>query len=191
MAAHPSAPGDLELVRAFVNTLDVEGGTDALSAPAGLAEFYAGQSLLGSSQAVSDADLRTAVAIRDALRGLLKANHGEPPDEAAVRELNQAFIALPLTLRLARDGSLSLEPAEGGAGAALARLIAIVFRSMAEGTWPRLKICRSDACQWAFFDHSRNRSGSWCSMAVCGNRTKVRRFQARARASKRAADREP
>jgi predicted RNA-binding Zn ribbon-like protein len=52
---------------------------------------------------------------------------------------------------------------------------------MADGTWDRLKACAADDCHWAFYDHTRNRSGRWCSMAVCGNRAKVERFRERAR----------
>ena len=182
MGSHPQAPGDLELVREFVNTLDVESGTDDLSSPGGLAAFYESRGLLESGHPVGGSDLRTAVTLRAGLRDFLKSNHGDLPDQNTVGTLNQALASLPLTLRLGGDGSLSLDAAGGGAGAALARLVAIVFRSMAEGTWPRLKICRSDACQWAFYDQSRNRSGNWCSMAVCGNRTKVRNFQSRAKA---------
>jgi predicted RNA-binding Zn ribbon-like protein len=50
---------------------------------------------------------------------------------------------------------------------------------MTLGTFERLKICRNDECQWAFYDHSRNRSGVWCTMAVCGNRMKGRAFRTR------------
>ncbi|HXH21645.1 MAG TPA: CGNR zinc finger domain-containing protein [Dehalococcoidia bacterium] len=181
MGTHPYAPGELELVRAFVNTLDVEGGTDEFSTLEGLNAFYVEKGLLEDGVA-GENDRVAAVTVREALRAFLKANHGEPADPEAVRALNEAFKSLPLTLRVAPDGSLALEPSQGGAGGALARIVAIVFRAMAEGTWSRLKICKSDSCQWAFYDYSRNRSGNWCSMAVCGNRTKVRRFQARARA---------
>ncbi len=37
----------------------------------------------------------------------------------------------------------------------------------------RLKICPN--CEWLFLDRSRNRSRTWCDMAVCGNRTKAKR----------------
>jgi predicted RNA-binding Zn ribbon-like protein len=186
VGTYPAAPGDLELVRAFVNTLNVEDGTDDLASSAGLDAFLQ-ENGLSPNGAAGESDRRAAVALRDALRAYLQANHGEPPDEGAVRALNDSFGSLPLTMRVAPDGSLGLEPAGGGAGAALARIVAIVFRSMAEGTWARLKICRNDTCQWAFYDHSRNRSGNWCSMAVCGNRLKVRRFQQRARQRAREA----
>ena len=32
---------------------------------------------------------------------------------------------------------------------------------------------------WAFYDHSRNRSGTWCEMGKCGNRAKARRWRER------------
>ena len=50
---------------------------------------------------------------------------------------------------------------------------------MRVGTWERLKVCRNDECQWAFYDHSRNHSGAWCTMAICGNRMKGRAFRTR------------
>ena len=36
----------------------------------------------------------------------------------------------------------------------------------------RLKICPN--CAWLFIDRSKNRSRTWCDMAVCGNRAKAR-----------------
>jgi predicted RNA-binding Zn ribbon-like protein len=50
---------------------------------------------------------------------------------------------------------------------------------MSDGTWARVKACRAEDCRWAFYDFSRNRSGTWCDMAVCGNRAKVRAYRAR------------
>jgi predicted RNA-binding Zn ribbon-like protein len=52
---------------------------------------------------------------------------------------------------------------------------------MAEGTWERLKVCPAHDCLWAFYDSSRNRSGHWCSMKVCGNRAKARSYRERHR----------
>ncbi|PLT99390.1 hypothetical protein BMJ34_14370 [Sinorhizobium medicae] len=43
----------------------------------------------------------------------------------------------------------------------------------------RLKICPN--CAWLFLDRSRNRSRTWCDMAVCGNRSKARRHYRRSR----------
>jgi predicted RNA-binding Zn ribbon-like protein len=48
---------------------------------------------------------------------------------------------------------------------------------MLDGTWTRLKACRE--CSWAFYDHSRNGAGNWCSMKVCGGRVKQRAYYER------------
>ncbi|WEX78508.1 CGNR zinc finger domain-containing protein [Sinorhizobium numidicum] len=48
----------------------------------------------------------------------------------------------------------------------------------------RLKICPN--CEWLFLDRSRNRSRTWCDMAVCGNRTKARRHYRRNKEEMRA-----
>lgn len=66
-----------------------------------------------------------------------------------------------------------------GVDGALAGLIGIVFTAMTDGTWTRLKVCRNDRCQKAFYDTSKNRSGAWCSMAGCGSRSKARAYRQR------------
>ncbi|MER7367820.1 CGNR zinc finger domain-containing protein [Nonomuraea wenchangensis] len=35
----------------------------------------------------------------------------------------------------------------------------------------------NDRCQWAFYDHSRSRTGRWCSMRVCGHRVEQARWR--------------
>ncbi|GAA0393839.1 hypothetical protein GCM10010357_13330 [Streptomyces luteireticuli] len=47
------------------------------------------------------------------------------------------------------------------------------------GESTRLKRCAEQACAWVFWDVSKNRSRRWCSMRVCGNRAKARRYAAR------------
>ena len=41
-------------------------------------------------------------------------------------------------------------------------------------------LCNSEACGWVFLDPSHRRR--WCTMAICGNRAKARRFAERRRA---------
>jgi predicted RNA-binding Zn ribbon-like protein len=82
-----------------------------------------------------------------------------------------------------------LEPDAGGVDGALGRLLAIVHVSIADGTWSRLKACREDSCEWAFYDHTKNRSGAWCDMGVCGNRAKARAFRERTAADSRSSSR--
>jgi predicted RNA-binding Zn ribbon-like protein len=103
------------------------------------------------------------------LRRLALANNG-----GAAGTLLEA----ELVVRLDGRGGV-LEPPQRDADGALADLVGIVYTAMADGTWPRLKACRRDVCQWLFYDRSRNRSAVWCQMAVCGNRTKTKAYRAR------------
>jgi predicted RNA-binding Zn ribbon-like protein len=79
-----------------------------------------------------------------------------------------------------RAGIVAGRPATAATDAVGAILLAAA-RMAAAGAWPRLKLCAAETCRWAFFDESRNRSRSWCSMDVCGNRAKARSFRARKR----------
>ena len=172
------APGELELVRLFLNTHDVEEGTDQIGEPEALRAWLEGQGLDAGAN-VRRGDVRRAAAMRESLRALTLANTGEPLDPGAVPTLNSIAADARLVVRFDEHGHTVLEPAGDGADGALGELLAIVFRSMADGTWSRLKACREDTCQWAFYDRSKNRSGAWCSMAVCGNRAKARAYRQR------------
>jgi predicted RNA-binding Zn ribbon-like protein len=159
-------PGGLELVIEFVNTRDIDAGKDELESPRQLGAWLTDRGLIGpGAQEPSEGELRRALALREALRELMLANNGGEPAPGAAAELEQAARRGELGVRL--DG-------------ALARLLVVVVRAQGDGSWQRVKACREGSCQWAFYDGSRNRSGVWCDMAVCGNRTKVRAYRKRA-----------
>ncbi|NDU72593.1 hypothetical protein GWI34_08125 [Actinomadura sp. DSM 109109] len=177
----PAPPPDPALLLAdFVNTLDVESATDEIAAPPGLAGWLAGRGLIPEDAAVTDADVRTAHALREGLREAMEAHHGTH-DADIPDDLEDVLAALPLRVTLAgpRPALVPLDPP--GTAAGLARIAAAVMESVAAGTWPRLKTCQVHTCRWAFLDTSKNRSRAWCSMRVCGNRTKTRAYRARRR----------
>lgn len=175
------APGRLELVRAFVNSVDLEDEEEQLGSPAELAAWLRAHDLPARDRPTR-ADLAHAVALREALRELLLAHHGDhDADAAAAGALEQAARRSGLEVRFDAGGAATLAPAATGVDAALGELLAIVAGAQADGTWSRLKACPWDTCRWAFYDHSRNRSGRWCRMDVCGNRAKAAAFRARAR----------
>jgi predicted RNA-binding Zn ribbon-like protein len=180
------APGDLELVRRFVNTRDVEEGSDELDSPDALLDWFAGMDLLNRDRASADEkDLERALAVREGIRSLLLTNNGEEVEPAHLSELNRAAGSVCLTVRFDEEGNPALKPESSGVSAALGRILATVVRATNEGVWSRLKVCPNDACQWAFYDRSKNRSGKWCTMEVCGNRMKARTFRQR-QASRKA-----
>ncbi len=177
----PETPHDLELTIDFVNTLDVEKGSDALATTNGLADWLRARGMLSPGKAaLGEADRLQAVDLREALRSLMLSNNGEPPDDRASATLELAARRGDLGVHFASGDSVSLEPGAQGVAGALARVLVPVARAIGDGSWQRVKACRAPDCRWAFYDRSRNRSGVWCEMAVCGNRTKVRTYRERA-----------
>jgi predicted RNA-binding Zn ribbon-like protein len=174
----PPAPGRLELVRTFLNTVDLESGEDDFASPALLAAWLAERGLLPRAARLGAGELSEAIDFRETLREVLEANAGHGDAAAAVRRLDELAAAIPMLVQL--GGQPRLEPArDDGVHAAMGRLLAIAYQAAVEGTWQRLKVCRNDTCRWAFYDSSRNRSGAWCTMAICGNRMKGRAFRRR------------
>lgn len=175
------APGDLAIVQEFINAWDLQ-GVDRLSKPVSLEQWLGEHRLLKEKGRVSEADLRHAVEVREALRDMLAANDGADVPKDAVETLSRAARSAQLVVQFESDGKAKLEPAASGVDAALGKILAIAFRAMLEGTWQRLKACRDDTCRWAFYDRSKNHSGSWCLMSVCGNRYKARKHRQQRRA---------
>jgi predicted RNA-binding Zn ribbon-like protein len=175
-----SAPGALVLVQDLVNTVDREHGPDLLDDAAGYRDWLALRGLVPPR--ISADDLGHARELREALRALLLANNGrpEPPGARAVLEL--AAERARLTVRLDPAGA-SLEPVTSGADGALGTVVAAAVVAMWDGSWPRLKACSRGVCHWAFYDRSPNASATWCSMSICGSRSKARAYYRRRRAS--------
>jgi len=175
------APGPLRLVQLFVNSADLERGDDELESPEALAEWFKSHGLLAPGTQISPAQHRRAIDVREGLRAVLFAQNGGDPDPRVVERLERAAARAELRARFPADGRPELVPACDGASGALARLLAIAAAAAVDGTWSRLKACADSGCRWAFYDHSKNRSGRWCTMAVCGNQEKARSYRARRR----------
>ena len=180
MSKQQEAPGELEHVRAFVNTVDLEQGSEELSGPDELSSWLVQHELAPAGLVATNAELEYAIGLREALRAVLLAHNADGFVHAdVVSLLDRAAERSDLRLRFDKTGSGTLEPEADGVDGALGRLLAIAHRSVADGTWTRLKACRDESCEWAFYDHTKNRSGAWCNMAVCGNRAKARAYRER------------
>lgn len=176
----PVEEGSLRLVREFVNTYDLEGDTEALGSPDDLTKWLRHNGLLGVSEA-GPADHARGIELREAIRELLAANHEGSASPAAAARLTAAARRARLHPEFTASGSSVLVPGASGVDAALGSLLVVITEAMADGRWRRLKVCRNDACRWAFFDTSRAGAGKWCSMAICGNRSKAAAWRARRR----------
>lgn len=191
MSAHEpdadAAPGALHRVEELINTFSVETGTESLTDPAALTTWLAERGLLPKTATATETDLHRARTLREGLRALLVAQNTPPADapsedaapSPALTDLAALARELPVTLDPLATPPALVPHSPGTPDAALAQLLADVARSAADGTWTRMKACRM--CHWAYYDHSRNRSRAWCSMALCGNRAKAQAFRNRTR----------
>ncbi|MEV0824777.1 CGNR zinc finger domain-containing protein [Nonomuraea rubra] len=175
----------------FVNTLrdrwDVP--RETLEEPEDLVRWLHGAGLVvpGARLPVQPGEaLRSARLLREAIdRAVLGAAEGGLPALADVDTINEAVAAAPgpLLQLVIADGRLE-QRAERLAGDVAAGL-GLVARDAAELLLSpeagRVRVCGSDRCALRFVDRSQGGRRRWCSMSRCGNRTKVRRHQERAR----------
>jgi predicted RNA-binding Zn ribbon-like protein len=173
------APEPLALVQDFVNTRNYFHGGDLLGDAEEATTRLAELGLLEADERIGEAERRRLVAFREELRKLLLAHNGVPGAEADT--LDELIASAALRIRFGPDGRLTLEPKPEGelVDRVLGRLLAVMARTDAEGNWGRLKACRNEGCLWAFYDVSKNRSGRWCNMDVCGARHKMRAYRRR------------
>lgn len=170
------APGDLRLVQELVNTHDLETGDDALGDPRALRAWLLGRGLIDDSARVTEPDLVQARALRESLRALLLSHVGVPPAGGDLAAFGGIAQEAKLVVVLGETAP-QLAPAAAGVAGAWGRLLAAIATAVTDGTWTRLKACRSDTCHGAFYDQSRNNSGRWCSLESCGTPAKMRRYR--------------
>src|SRR5262249_27368446 len=122
--------------------------------------------------------------LRSAIRALVEAQiDGRPPAPAALATLNARLVRAGRPLvrvgaHVAR-ASICATPDD-----VLGRIAEDAAELLATADLGRLRRCRSARCALLFYDTSRTPRRRWCSMLTCGNRDKVNRHHARARAAR-------
>jgi predicted RNA-binding Zn ribbon-like protein len=182
-----AVPEELALLYDFVNTLDrrryVEQGVghiggDQLATPRAM-EAWMRRHRLVPGKHIDAAEHREALDLRAALRAFLELPPAQRENTAATRRLTAASRVFPLTLTVAADGTVNLNPAPGSS--ALGRVLAETYSLAETNRLTRLKACASEECRWIFFDRSKPANRHWCSSALCGNRQKTRDYRLRHR----------
>jgi predicted RNA-binding Zn ribbon-like protein len=185
------APGNLWLLQSFVNTRwDLERELeDKFGDRQGLATWLAERDLVDAGTPVSEADRRRALDARDGLQALLFANNGVEVELEAVERMDRALRGPGPFVQLRAGSPPDFVPSRRDLDGALGLIATIAAISQLDGSWNRLKACPGEDCGWAFYDHSRNQAGTWCSMSVCGSRAKARDYRRRQQRSKPRASR--
>ncbi|SDM15307.1 CGNR zinc finger domain-containing protein [Nonomuraea jiangxiensis] len=181
---HP-LPSELAPVLSFVNSVDIELGTDEWAAgPPALGAWLELNGLLDAGVQVTSAEFDLARDLRAGIRAMALANNGVPAEPAVLDDLRTALRAFPLTLRPDTTGGGALAgTAEGPVMAALGVVVAGYATGLLTSAWSRIRQCPAGDCAWVFWDSSAKGTRRWCKMQVCGNRAKVRAFAERRRAT--------
>jgi predicted RNA-binding Zn ribbon-like protein len=181
-AVSDEAPGRLELVRLFENTVDLPDGPDQLELPEDASAWCRRHGLPPLSSRAEADQLRE---FREALREALFANNGEADAAAAWERLRPFAQTARLGLVVDARPGLGLTGLGSNQEAVIASLLAAVHDAIEDGTWSRLRACRKSSCGFAYYDHTKNGSRAWCSMATCGNQAKAQRRRVRERLATR------
>ena len=176
-------PGELRLLQAFVNTREDDEDREDFPDPPSLERWLVHYELMSApAEPLTPDDLDHVACVREALRAVLVAGNGGPPADEAIAALNQATAEVSLRVAFGDAARADLSPMpHGRPDEAIGRLLAIVVRAQVAGTWERLEGCPDPGCGWIFYDWSKNRSATWCSMETCGNRAKARAVRERRR----------
>jgi predicted RNA-binding Zn ribbon-like protein len=173
------APGELCLVQALVNTVDLRRGSDELTTPRALADWLERWGFPIDDGEIGQTELERTRAVRGGLGALIGGNAREEVDPAAVERLNRSASSPMLRVRYAPGAEPRLEVAVDGFEAVMGHLGRIVVGASEAGVWSRLKVCAGENCGLTFYDTSPNAKRKWCSMRRCGNRVKARTFRRR------------
>src|SRR4051812_10852308 len=207
---HPA----LELVNTIYAVLGGPVDFDVLTTPDDLVTFARRVGAAGEGAVPSDAALRAARALRDALDPLLRAHLVARDADAARRDAavrGERAAAVPLPARVATaSGEADVAPALAAFEAAvraaqdaarlspgyawtwdgadpLAPVHRLTYAAAQLLTGPDLALLHCcDACCWLYLNRSGKRR-KWCSMADCGTEAKKKRYVERRRERRRAA----
>jgi hypothetical protein len=183
-ASQASLAVEFGLTQGFVNAILRRSPLlDELPTPEAARDWLLDRGLVDAHAALDQADWARLVDFRQLLGKMAVANHGAQPEPGIIEALNQVAASVAFRLEFASSPEPALRPGGEGVDLAIGRFLAILAAAMHDGTWLRLKRCPGTGCPFTFYDASRNRTGLWCSMSVCGNRSKVRSYQQRRRAA--------
>lgn len=178
----PPAPGELELLQRFVNLHEHDEHGRTVDPPLEMVQgFLVSRGLLKKEERFTAVDRETYLRLRDAIRRLVDADPDNPISGEDAEAIDRIGLSAGLHPHFHPAGSPTLEPTGRGVAAAFGTIVAIAFVASFDGTFAQLKSCADENCRAVFFDRSKNHSGRWCSMSVCGNRAKVRAWRERQR----------
>jgi len=150
---------------------------ERLRAPADLGRWFVEEGLLASAPPVSRRELEDARELREAIFRIARLAGKGTPDRADVAVLNTWAARPALAPQL--DGGGRALAWQGSAAYALATLARDAADLVTGPYAQRVRQCAADDCALMFVDTSRPGQRRWCSMDLCGNRSKTKSYRRR------------
>jgi hypothetical protein len=146
------APGPLELVQTFANTLGTAAAGDLLANREDAVPWLRGAGLMPADAVVTGSEHSALVRLRDALRDALAAHAAGHPDAGAATRLTRGLADGRLVTTITADGAVKLATAARSVYPSIVAAIAVaIAESDAAGTWPCLALCQHPDCGTAFY----------------------------------------
>ena len=164
---------DADLLLQFLHTRQMP---DPLRTPPTLQSWLADHGLPAAVEPSTD-DVSLARHVRAALADVLRRGDLAWSDRRTRDAIESVTSGAMLRIDVGRGGNMRLAAVDDGVRGALAEIVAAYYRVSLREDRDRLKAC--DACGWAFFDVSKNKSRRWCAMGLCGSQQKSRAYRAR------------
>lgn len=175
------APAGLALVQDLINTRDIGRKVpDLLDSRESAREWLATALAATDISAHADPAWVTELSERDLLE--LRSLRSEVQSLVA-GDAVRARQTIRTTLIISSSGDVQLHPAGTGWRRFASAVWCEFFLSQRDGTFNRLKLCHNPACSSAFYDRSKNNSGVWHDVKMCGNAANLRASRARKRAA--------
>lgn len=190
-APEPETGGELFLD--FANTVELTAGqpTELLPSGAALRAWLDERALVGTGIDADDVETRLPAfrELRQVIRDIVeRVSSGRRPTAGQVRAMNRVMRE-GIHYHELRTGADGISFAVGQVGDELDQARSAIAGSLAhylaDHPIDRLRVCANGGCRWVFVDRSPAGRRRWCDMRTCGNRAKVARHRARARASVR------
>ena len=178
------APAGLALVQDLLNTRDIGQKVPDLLATADQARGWIADLTTADGAAsewgdeLTEHDLEAVRALRTEIRNLVAGEHEGCP----------ATVVATVGLSLLPSGEVALGPNGTGTRGFASAVWGEILLAQRSDTWRRLKLCRNAVCSSAFYDRSKNNSGVWHDVKMCGNAANLRASRARRRAASPGAE---
>lgn len=168
------APGELVRVHGFLNTWSDELGIEDFSTPMSTEKWLRAAGLWKGSKKMNADEHQRILAFRDVVRRFVLK-------QVSPEFLTDAAFRISFRIKFEEDHPILVPETDSACERVIGQLVAIIYNSMADGTWARFKCCALPTCGWAYYDTTKSRTKRWCSMRTCGSRSKARRYYERHR----------